>query len=300
MPLAHTKIQKLFHSPAIFHLHAEKPQRARIQKMERYPSPLELTAASALLLLSDELLVLSPAKSPPKKCALVEEKIVDVEIKSKKVEDEEGKLVTSDSTSCPSSIITKDGPSDAVQSQHLWVMAAAAACCQEMKLKVVRRTRSKVHYITGSGRASPKAPKTVMTILSASATKMTSRSTTTPSQGSCLSSGGSSEISTGRSFRYDTKRSAAMAAAATTAGSEELKKRGVRSTHIRRRAEAILKMLSGGCSSEVRIRQLLGDSPDTSKALRMLVKMDEVKRIGVGGRSDPYIYMIAEESSTIL
>lgn len=44
----------------------------------------------------------------------------------------------------------------------------------------------------------------------------------------------------------------------------------VGSPHLRRRGEAILKLLlSLGCSSEVKIRQMLGDSPDTSKALRM-------------------------------
>ncbi|KAJ6747482.1 hypothetical protein OIU74_029861 [Salix koriyanagi] len=34
-------------------------------------------------------------------------------------------------------------------------------------------------------------------------------------------------------------------------------------------AEAILKLLSSGVFSEMRIRQVLGDSPSTSKALRM-------------------------------
>lgn len=49
----------------------------------------------------------------------------------------------------------------------------------------------------------------------------------------------------------------------------EWRKKYVASTHMRRRAEAILSYLSSGCSSEVKIRQVLGDSPDTSKALRM-------------------------------
>lgn len=44
--------------------------------------------------------------------------------------------------------------------------------------------------------------------------------------------------------------------------------------HMRRRAEAILKVLTcHGCASEVRIRQLLGDSPDTSKALRISLSL---------------------------
>ena len=41
------------------------------------------------------------------------------------------------------------------------------------------------------------------------------------------------------------------------------------SPHMRDRAEAILNLLSGGCCTEAKIRQELGDSPDTSKALRM-------------------------------
>ncbi|KAG5609342.1 hypothetical protein H5410_020623 [Solanum commersonii] len=65
------------------------------------------------------------------------------------------------------------------------------------------------------------------------------------------------------------------------------------SANMQRRAEAILKVLSShGCASEVRIRQLLGDSPDTSKALRILLRLEEVKRTGAGGRTDPYVYVV--------
>jgi hypothetical protein len=53
-----------------------------------------------------------------------------------------------------------------------------------------------------------------------------------------------------------------------------------------------LEFLSSESSSEVHIRQILGDSPDTSKALRMLLKMEEVKRFGTGGRLDPFIYKV--------
>ncbi|KAF8043966.1 hypothetical protein BT93_A2063 [Corymbia citriodora subsp. variegata] len=66
------------------------------------------------------------------------------------------------------------------------------------------------------------------------------------------------------------------------------------STHMHRQADAILTFLSEGSASEVKIRQVLGDSPDTSKALRMLLKLDEVKRSGSGGRHDPYIYEVAQ------
>ncbi|XP_050230597.1 uncharacterized protein LOC126679587 [Mercurialis annua] len=65
------------------------------------------------------------------------------------------------------------------------------------------------------------------------------------------------------------------------------------SSTMSRKAEAILNMLSsGGGSSEVQIRRALGDTPDTSKALRMLLKEKEVKRSGTGGRLAPFIYMI--------
>ncbi|XP_028062612.1 uncharacterized protein LOC114265939 [Camellia sinensis] len=66
----------------------------------------------------------------------------------------------------------------------------------------------------------------------------------------------------------------------------------ISSASMRHRAEEIMRLLSNGCASEVRIRQLLGDSPDTSKALRMLLKQEEIKRMGAGGRREPYIYTI--------
>lgn len=45
----------------------------------------------------------------------------------------------------------------------------------------------------------------------------------------------------------------------------------VGSNHMGHRAEAILRVLSVGSASEVKIRELLGDSPSTSKALRMWI-----------------------------
>ncbi|CAL5356476.1 unnamed protein product [Camellia sinensis] len=67
----------------------------------------------------------------------------------------------------------------------------------------------------------------------------------------------------------------------------------ISSASIRHRAEEIMRLLPNDCASEVRIRHLLGDSPDTSKALRMLLKQEKIKRMGAGGRRDPYIYTIA-------
>ncbi|KAK1277192.1 hypothetical protein QJS04_geneDACA007347 [Acorus gramineus] len=65
------------------------------------------------------------------------------------------------------------------------------------------------------------------------------------------------------------------------------------STGLLRRAEEVLRFLSlGGSSSEGVIRRAIGNNPDTSKALRMLLKLGEVKRSGAGGWRDPYVYMV--------
>ncbi|GMY18838.1 hypothetical protein FCV25MIE_14077 [Fagus crenata] len=69
-------------------------------------------------------------------------------------------------------------------------------------------------------------------------------------------------------------------------------KRSLKRKHFSRRADAILKFLSGGCYLEAEIRRNLGDNPDTSKALRMLLEFGKVKRSGEGGRQDPYIYTV--------
>ncbi|KAK1318296.1 hypothetical protein QJS10_CPB04g00317 [Acorus calamus] len=72
------------------------------------------------------------------------------------------------------------------------------------------------------------------------------------------------------------------------------------STGLLRRAEEVLRFLSlGGSSSEGVIRRTIGDSPDTSKALRMLLKLGEVKRSGAGGCRDPYVYMVASDTESI-
>jgi len=58
------------------------------------------------------------------------------------------------------------------------------------------------------------------------------------------------------------------------------------------RCTAIQKfLLDQTTGSERSIRNAFGNNPDTSKALRMLVKEHKVKRFGSGGRSDPFVYM---------
>ena len=39
-------------------------------------------------------------------------------------------------------------------------------------------------------------------------------------------------------------------------------------------------------------RKDFGNTPDTSKALRLLVSAHKVKRLGIGGRSDPFEYQV--------
>ncbi|KAK9671048.1 hypothetical protein RND81_12G003200 [Saponaria officinalis] len=181
--------------------------------MEEFPSEDELNVAAALLLLSHT----SPPL--PSSCGKLSSKETSIE-----------------TTPCHSSLTTEN-------SHCIKLMHTASSPSRIMQLKVARRARSKVIYMSASDR---KPTVSSWSKPPVAKTAADSRSIRT-SEGSCLSTGGTSEISSGRKSR----------------------KRGG-STHIRRSAEAIIGMLSrGGCASEVRIRQLLGDSPDTSKALRM-------------------------------
>ncbi|CAN1256119.1 Urease accessory protein G [Linum perenne] len=93
-----------------------------------------------------------------------------------------------------------------------------------------------------------------------------------------------------KSDSMETSSLSSTSTAASSIAEKQRKKQGSGSAHMKHQAESILKVLARGSSSEVRIRQLLGDSPDTSKALRMLLRRNEVKRSGTGGRQDPYIY----------
>ncbi|CAN1775935.1 hypothetical protein LINPERHAP1_LOCUS13488 [Linum perenne] len=96
-----------------------------------------------------------------------------------------------------------------------------------------------------------------------------------------------------KSDSMETSSLSSTSTAASSIAEKQRKKQGSGSAHMKHQAESILKVLARGSSSEVRIRQLLGDSPDTSKALRMLLRRNEVKRSGTGGRQDPYIYKVA-------
>ncbi|KAL6337447.1 hypothetical protein AAG906_036761 [Vitis piasezkii] len=239
--------------------------------MEEFPCPLERTAASALLLLSSSTTTTSPSLSP--KLDFEDEPNKDGGSNSNS--DDSGKrmesVVLSDSKACSSSL-SSDGSSEEIHARRLRIVAVVA-WCNEMKLKVVRKSRSK-NYRSCHHRK----------ITSGNPAKMASGSVSANTQVSCLSSGSSARS------RYP---SGGVGIGMAGLSSGDVRGKQLGSVHMRRRGEAILRLLSGGCSTEVRIRRVLGDSPDTSKALRMLLKLEEVKRTGEGGRQDPYIYRIA-------
>ncbi|KAK4721092.1 hypothetical protein R3W88_011325 [Solanum pinnatisectum] len=126
------------------------------------------------------------------------------------------------------------------------------------KLKAVRRRRSKSLCISDCLKINSGKPKPAFSLTTSctSASSCVSIDSTTAGD---ISSGGSCEAN-----RVVPKERECV----------PRKMKVIFSAHMRRRAEAILKVLSShGCASEVRIRQLLGDSPDTSKALRMSVSL---------------------------
>ncbi|KNA09486.1 hypothetical protein SOVF_153140 [Spinacia oleracea] len=264
--------------------------------METFPSDLELTAVSALLLLStsislptttttttttttnsllklqDDSVVVFERKLSEKSeevganslSKLKDDSVIFFE----RISSEESEKVetiiyekSSDTTPCRSSL-TSD---HSVSTHRSMLMASAVAQYREMKVKIARRARSKVIY-RGYNNGHKLAPKNWATP-QANKQKMASNSQavtegTTTTETSCLSSGGTSDISSARNRGK-------VAGAVVV---EQKRRRGTGPSYISRRAEAILRLLScKGCASEVRIRQLLGDSPDTSKALRMLV-----------------------------
>ncbi|KAF5737691.1 hypothetical protein HS088_TW13G00579 [Tripterygium wilfordii] len=169
------------------------------------------------------------------------------------------------SKSCASSL-TSDGSSREIQAQKLRAIAIVARC-PGMNLQVARKSRSKVVWSSDDQELVVAKPSVTMS------------TGTVSTEASCLLSS-SSAVSSARNH-HCVARGEKKHAPAGSVPSTGL---------LRSRAEDILKLLSRGCSSEVKIRRELGDRPDTSKALRMLLKREEVKRSGTGGRSDPFIY----------
>nr|XP_023922899.1 uncharacterized protein LOC112034314 [Quercus suber] len=277
--------------------------------MEKFPCPLELKVASALLLLSVSGATPPSLISPPPKFDREDVSLKD----GRKRKSCRESLVLKDSNkdlslqlqdhersvsvSCSSSL-SSEVSSDEIRACRMRLISAMArhhqmnlkvdsdflnywrlellfGCIVQLVLNVVRKSRSKIQY-SSDGR------KISSDILSTVTSESVSR------EASCLSSNSSARSQSSHYGGTTTSKRQGP-------GPEEMmkKRKRIGSNHIRRRADAILKFLSAGCFSEVKIRQALGDSPDTSKALRMLVMLEEVKRSGTGGRQDPYIYTIA-------
>ncbi|KEH16755.1 uncharacterized protein [Medicago truncatula] len=133
----------------------------------------------------------------------------------------------------------------------------------QMKFKIARKSRSKVVWTSSSCSGDRKVKSE--TTAKVSPTSFSGEAT------SCLSTTSSS-----RSLRYANRTSKCRSVIDAeikreTPPAAKLRVKNPAGTpHLRRRGDAILRFLShGGWSSEVKIREMLGDSPDTSKALRM-------------------------------
>ncbi|KAK7345050.1 hypothetical protein VNO77_15429 [Canavalia gladiata] len=242
--------------------------------MSSFPSSEERTVASSLLLLHTTSP--SPSHSGPKFQSDSNDPLPE-RTSSKRFRESS----VSDKSSS-SSLTNDDGNSseEEIKSPRI-SFSSAIARYHQMKFKVARKIRSKV-MLTSSCSGDWK--------MNADEEAKVSLASISGEASSCLSSS-SSGISSARSLRYANRCRGVGARVAGMGREPEPKSRhAAGSPHLRRRGEAILKFLSHGDSSEVRIRQMLGDSPDTSKALRMLLKVDAVKRSGSGGRHDPYVY----------
>ncbi|GFH30384.1 predicted protein [Haematococcus lacustris] len=55
-------------------------------------------------------------------------------------------------------------------------------------------------------------------------------------------------------------------------------------------AVSIMRMVGTRTIYERQIRETLGNNPDTSKALRLLMTQGKLARVGAGGRGDPFAY----------
>ncbi|WCJ33464.1 hypothetical protein M5689_014824 [Euphorbia peplus] len=235
--------------------------------MDLFPSHVERTVAAALLLLSDSK---SPSPSP------IFRRLKE-EISSEEEKESLSLFSTCSESKSKSSSITSDDVSsvDNRPSHKLRFVS------HEIKFKVVKKRRSKVYWNSSDDRI----------LMLTMPTVKTSRSEST--EASCLSSNTVTSAASGTRKHYVTRgmqiyrsenRDNKVKRSKMDTGSISF------SAHLRIQAEAILNLLSRGSLSEVRIREHLGDSPDTSKALRILLRREEIKRSGMGGRYDPYIY----------
>ncbi|XP_073223446.1 uncharacterized protein [Cicer arietinum] len=270
--------------------------------MYSFPSSEERTVASAMLLLH----TIPPSFSTPKFYSNFNDEVPEERrsssISRKRFRESSFFSDSDKSSSSCSLLINDDGDSsdkdDEIKSLPVSFFSATARYHQ-MKFKVdfmyfvffsiARKSRSKVMWTSSScsGDWKPNLDTTVKV----SPVSVSGEAT------SCLSNN-SSGITSARSLRYANRSRCTsvmeneMERVTPPPAKQRRSKNYVGTPHLRRRGEAILKFLALGGSSELRIREMLGDSPDTSKALRMLLRVDAVKRSGSGGRHDPFVYTI--------
>ncbi|XP_049400084.1 uncharacterized protein LOC125864213 [Solanum stenotomum] len=262
--------------------------------IEAFPSNGEREAASALLLLS----AISPSPLPKSNSIIEISHKVALGNSNSAMDSDSNSNSNSKSKSSASSILTSVNCSfTEARSQSRRMKMIAAFHEQIVKLKVtisylqffaaivVRQQRSKSFFISDCRQMSSGKP----------AKTTTSRTTFCRSTMVSASASSSSCVSTDSVFSGITSAQS-LAADRVIRGkrnsqlTKELNPNAPPS--LRRRAEAILRVLSHGSISEIKIRQLIGNSPDTSKALRMLLRQGKVKRSGAGGSSDPYTYVV--------
>ncbi|KAF4356732.1 uncharacterized protein LOC115711427 [Cannabis sativa] len=248
--------------------------------MAEFPSPRERVVASALLLLS----TMPPQPSSSSNSSMYvfefndEESNQSSDVRNSKIKNWRGSLFSSDSKSCDSSIST-DRSTEEISTRSAMIVPVASGR-NELRFTALRKNRSKIHKSSNRWKFSSGESSKMTTSFGSGSRDVSCQSSSTISICSADSSTNSRYTTVGKG------RLSSMVRA-------EPRRLHLGSAHIRRRAEGILNLLSYGSYSEVSIRQVLGDSPDTSKALRMLLKLEEVKRSGIGGRQDPYIYKIA-------
>ncbi|XP_010527533.1 PREDICTED: uncharacterized protein LOC104804865 [Tarenaya hassleriana] len=216
--------------------------------MSEFPSDLEGKVASSLLLLSTEPVFSSPSR-------LGHEKNMVVEGKSHGLDSLSLSCASIGSRSCGSSL-SSDGSSQKSSDRDFEINSI-------LVIKPVKKRRSTVIW-TAINLKNP--------VLG-----LCKQSDDDSKEESCLSSG-SSEVSS-----VESRLKIRDLPTNEKANEEPKNKEICRSSSIRRRADAILEFLSAGCSSEVTIRHVLGDSPDTSKALRMYSLYLSVQRLSVWG-----------------
>nr|GMD39796.1 uncharacterized protein LOC107845156 [Ipomoea batatas]GMD41762.1 uncharacterized protein LOC107845156 [Ipomoea batatas]GMD44696.1 uncharacterized protein LOC107845156 [Ipomoea batatas]GME08696.1 uncharacterized protein LOC107845156 [Ipomoea batatas] len=208
-----------------------------MEEEKEFPSSDELVVAETLLLLG---------VMPPSPCL------------SSKSKRESSKSLALSSLNCNSVSNSKSNSKScaSISSAVTWDddLASAEAQCR-MMLQVVRKKRSLTFCISDGEKSRSAQPGKETSVTLASASSCLSNDSTS----STISSAGSQGIA--RMGKRERMKAVAEVL--------KPKKKPQGSTHIRRRAEAIINILSYGTASEVRIRQLLGDSPDTSKALRL-------------------------------